>query len=382
MTTPTAAVIGAGIGGLAAGIGLARRGWAVTVYERAPELIELGTGISLWNNAFQALDDLGVGDAVRSHTTTDTHLAGIRNRRGRWLQRADPVVTRHRLGEFATLYRRDLLRTLAEEFQAVAGEGSLILDTRVSVMDADGRISLTSTEATGVERRVDLVVAADGISSRTRRALWHRSRPPDYAGYTAWRWVTIPLKGDWTGPGYAAEVWGRGQRVGFLPLPDGRYYCFATVQTRAGGLRLDLSRLSWKWADPVPRLVNAADPDSVLRHDIYDLPDLDTFVSGKVALLGDAAHAMTPNLGQGACQALEDAAVLARAAPNLEAYDRARRPRAQQIAARSRLVGEVGQWSTPLAVALRDRALRLMPQRLILRQSRSLVHWSPPLDVA
>src|SRR5439155_25942292 len=102
-------------------------------------------------------------------------------------------------------------------------------------------------------------------------------------------------------------------------------------------------------------------------HDIYELPDLASFATGRVALLGDAAHAMTPNLGQGACQALEDAATLAavldgtEVGPALDRYDRLRRPRSQTIVKLSRQMGVLGQWSWPPAVLLRDKLLPLVP---------------------
>jgi 2-polyprenyl-6-methoxyphenol hydroxylase-like FAD-dependent oxidoreductase len=122
----------------------------------------------------------------------------------------------------------------------------------------------------------------------------------------------------------------------------------------------------------------------VLRHDLYELPDLDSFARGRVALLGDAAHAMTPNLGQGACQALEDAATLAVTLTEesdvdraLRRYDDLRRPRTQDIVARSRRMGAVGQWSWPPAVAVRDRLLRLVPSSAALRMVDPVLAWPP-----
>ncbi len=138
------------------------------------------------------------------------------------------------------------------------------------------------------------------------------------------------------------------------------------------------------WPDPVPRLLAAVPPDAVLRHDIYELPDLPAFVGGRIALLGDAAHAMTPNLGQGANQALEDAITLAAVldghdvAAALRRYDSLRRPRTRALAHRSRLIGSVAQWSWPPAVLARDTGLWLMPGWAMLRSFDSAVGWSVP----
>ncbi|WP_454356511.1 FAD-dependent monooxygenase [Streptomyces calvus] len=127
----------------------------------------------------------------------------------------------------------------------------------------------------------------------------------------------------------------------------------------------------------------------MLRHDLYDLPPLPSFVRGRVALLGDAAHAMTPNLGQGACQALEDAVTLAHCLDTvpdttaaLRSYDRLRRPRTRAVARRSARLGTIGQLSWPPAVLLRDTAARLTPVRMTLRSMTPVLGWTPPADPA
>ena len=187
-------------------------------------------------------------------------------------------------------------------------------------------------------------------------------------------------------------------RFGYVPLRDGRVYCFAAVSapphqapSPGTGRIEDLEALVGSWHAPIPKLLaaahNAGSP--VLLHDVEELPDLATFVSGRVALLGDAAHAMTPNLGQGACQALEDAVELAAclsAESSVEGdvfaaladYDRRRRPRTQRIARRSRSLGRVGQWSAPPLVAVRDLAMRLTPPAAVLRGLAPVLDWEPP----
>ncbi|MEV0111209.1 FAD-dependent monooxygenase [Nocardia sp. NPDC050799] len=184
--------------------------------------------------------------------------------------------------------------------------------------------------------------------------------------------------------GWQAEVleraiWGRGERVGYVPMPDGRIYCYSMANAPAGS-RAGLDRLRERfagWPEPIPALLEAAHPDAVLQHDTYELPNLRTYIRGKAALLGDAAHAMAPNLGQGACQALEDAVTLAAAVDTrgveagLEEYDRLRRARTQTIARISRRVGVPAHWGSPLATALRDTALPLLPSALL---GRSITH--------
>ncbi|MCP2276045.1 FAD-dependent monooxygenase [Nocardia amikacinitolerans] len=148
---------------------------------------------------------------------------------------------------------------------------------------------------------------------------------------------------------------------------------FAEVQRRFG-----------PWPDPIPAALDAIDPDAVLRHDVYDLPALDTFARGRVVLLGDAAHAMTPNLGQGANQALEDAVTLAAMLGRhpiqtaLTGYDRLRRTRTRTVARQSHRIGTVAQWSAPAATWLRDNVIRIAPNGMMSRSLDPVLSWRPP----
>jgi 2-polyprenyl-6-methoxyphenol hydroxylase-like FAD-dependent oxidoreductase len=307
---------------------------------------------------------------------------GVRDGRGRWLSRTDNVELERRFGHpLVVLHRADLLRALTTALPAE----SLRSGCEVSALHDDGHGPVV--EHRGGESRPDLVVGADGLRSVVRRALWPDAAGPRYAGYTAWRMVTEPLVEP---PSEGAATWGRGARFGYTALPGGRMYCFATASLREGTASgsseyAELLRRFGSWPDPIPDLLSAVPADAVLRHDLYDLPPLPTFVRGKVALLGDAAHAMTPNLGQGACQALEDAVTLAHCldgtpdvAAALRSYDLLRRPRTQAVARRSARLGAVGQLSWPPAVLLRDTAARLTPTRVTLRSMTPVLGWTAP----
>jgi 2-polyprenyl-6-methoxyphenol hydroxylase-like FAD-dependent oxidoreductase len=220
----------------------------------------------------------------------------------------------------------------------------------------------------GGQSRADLVVGADGVRSITRQSVWPDAPGPRYVGYTTWRVVTGPVP-----VAESSESWGRGERFGYIPLPDERVYCFAAANAQEGarddGLA-GLRRRFGSWHDPIPVLLEAADPGTVLHHDLYELPPLRTYTSGNVVLVGDAAHAMTPNLGQGACQALEDAVVLGNVIAGghgLAAYDRQRRQRTQMIARRSRRIGVAARWASPAAVSLRNTTMRLLPSSWFAR---------------
>ncbi|MFF5209136.1 FAD-dependent monooxygenase [Streptosporangium sp. NPDC000396] len=140
------------------------------------------------------------------------------------------------------------------------------------------------------------------------------------------------------------------------------------------------------WHRPIPELLAATSPDALIRHDIHSLATpLDTYVSGRVALLGDAAHALTPDLGQGAAQALEDAATLTAfltSTSDVDAallrYDRVRRPRSQQVARASAQAGRIIQLRNPVAAAVRDTLASLLPSSTYLTASTRTFDWQPP----
>ncbi|MEU7428317.1 FAD-dependent monooxygenase [Streptomyces sp. NPDC040750] len=375
----SAIVVGGGIGGLAAAVALTRRGWRVKVLERAAGFGEVGAGLSLWPNGLRALDALGMGDQVREQALVEAR-AGIRDANGRWLARTDIRELTTRFGPLVMIHRARLFDIL----RAALPAGVMCGGTEVTRIALPGRC--VEVEHQGGVARADLLVAADGIGSFVRRSLWPAAPAPRYAGYTAWRLVVDTGRR----PPAGGESWGRGERVGIAPLADGRTYLYCVAdapegQRNPGGELTVLRRRFGHWHEPIPSLLAAADEDAVMRHDIYALPPLSHFVTGRAALLGDAAHAMTPNLGQGANQALEDAVTLAAlldTRPEVEsalaAYDEQRRPRTRMIARRSRRIGAVAQWHSPAATALRDLMLRMTPGSATLNALTPVLDWQPP----
>jgi 2-polyprenyl-6-methoxyphenol hydroxylase-like FAD-dependent oxidoreductase len=353
----TAIVVGAGIGGVTAAVALQRCGWQVTVLERAPELGEVGAGISVWPSAVAVLEELGVKGVEKAAAISQP--AGMRKPNGRWVVEAADLGV-----EIPVMIHRAQLHDLITDQFGPA----ITVRTGYTV----AKIEQDDTGVTiNDDLQADLVIAADGIRSVIRQALYPAYKGPQYSGYTAYRGIADVQIDDGGG-----ETWGRGQRFGFTRLIDGRIYWYATANQPAGQGGNHAQDFA-DWHEPIPTILAGTPQETTLQNDIYDLAlPLVPFVQGRVVLLGDAAHAMTPNLGRGACSAIEDAGALAKhlaagqLAPALAAYDRDRRPATTKLVKRSRGVGRVGQVENRVVCAIRDGLFAFGAKLVSLRRRK------------
>ncbi len=353
-------IIGGGIGGLSTAAALQRHGIQVTLFERNPELREIGAGLTLWANGVQALQQLGLADSLTAVSTLLTHFE-CWSWRGKCLGRMQLDTIERRVGAPSIgIHRADLLRLLAG---TVDSESIHVNAHCVGFRQEQGHV--ISHFADGQEHQTGLLVGADGLHSVIREQLLGQE-PPRYSGYTCWRGVAV-FEDEQVSPGISSETWGRGQRFGMLPIGNGRVFWYATHNCSAGGQdhvgerKSRLLRLFHDWRQPTERLIKATDEEAILRNDIFDRRPVSHWGSGRVTLLGDAAHPPTPNLGQGACQALEDALVLAgcladqrEPVASLRVYEARRMKRSAAIIEQSYLFGKIGQWEHPLLCSLRD----------------------------
>lgn len=366
-------VIGAGITGLATAIAFQRQGFDVCVAE-ARDDVTPGAGISIWPNALAALDEIGLGDEVRAAGGRVT-AGALRRSNGSWLRRPAAQRFTRALGEPLVVIRR---ATLTEILTGALRPGSVHYRLTAQAVGADGT-GVRVTFCDGSVREATGLVGADGVDSVVARHLNGPLRRR-YAGYTAWRAVAdCPLD-----PELSGETLGSGSQVGHVPLGDEHTYWFATQRAPRGqsapeGELAHLRRHFSSWAEPMPTLLAATDPEQILRNDLYDRAPARHWARGPVVIAGDAAHPMRPHLGQGGCQGLEDAATLAGLAarePDLPTafarFATLRRKRVMAIVRESQVIGRVVNLRPALLGATATRATVLVPEFVLTRHLASI----------
>jgi 2-polyprenyl-6-methoxyphenol hydroxylase-like FAD-dependent oxidoreductase len=356
-------VVGAGVGGLAAAVALQRADIEVVVLEKAPELTPIGAGLHLWTNALAALQQLGVDEAVRG-TGTELEYTRFLTAGGRLIANWNAGEAGRRLGAPTVgATRADLHAALL----AALDRSVLRLGTECTGFAQDsGGVTVRCTD--GREEHGDVLVGADGINSVVRIQLLGAA-PPRYAGHTGWRTI-VEHDGD-LGPRDEFRLYsGRGARLATYPVGPGRLYWLAVAHSPPGGrdeageAKANVLSHFGDFCEPVPAIVQAAADERIIRGDIVDRPPIKKWGEGRVTLLGDAAHPMTPNLAQGAGLAIEDGVVLAKALAStkdtvegLRKYEAERAPRAASMIRTSHALGTIGDWRNPLLCAFRDRVM-------------------------
>jgi 2-polyprenyl-6-methoxyphenol hydroxylase-like FAD-dependent oxidoreductase len=363
---PSIGIVGGGIGGVAAALALHQVGIDAVVYERAPQLTEVGAGMMLWPNATRVLRGLGLLPDVLERSGSSAHFL-VRASNG-------AVLMNIALGEFEVpaicMRRSDLLAI----FLSRLPPQSIQLGHTLSKLDQSSD-DVSVTFECGAVAKHDAVIGADGIRSRVRSQLFGGSEPV-YRGYTVWRGVAS-YEGDAIPAGSNSETWGVGKRFGILKIGPGRFTWYAAANVPADhadaaiGRKRELQAAFSGWHEPIAELIEATDDHEIRKNGAYDVVPLRRWGEGRVSLLGDAAHACTPNLGQGGGMALEDAAVLAKCLSQgssvegaLRRYENLRRRRTRHIQQRSRLMGEIGQWESRIFVNGRRLVTGLLPARI------------------
>jgi len=366
------AIIGGGIGGLTTALALRKFGFEPEVFEQAPQLLEVGSAIAMWPNALRVLLKLGIGEKVIGNAGWIERV--------RWCKYDGRPLNEARLPindvPAVALHRADLQSALLHALP----ESSIQLGRTFADYQEKGiQIQVRFTDHSSID--CDFLIGADGLHSHVREQ-FTGDGPPVYRGYTVWRGMTDHTPAELT-PGTAVEIHGYGQRFGIGPVGRGRLGWWASANEQeykgiaSAGEQQELLKLFDGWWSPVLQLIEATPAATILRNPALDRPSSRRWGVGRMTLLGDAIHPTTPNLGQGGCMAVEDAAVLARcfekyadASEGLRTYERLRSSRTATLASYSRLYGRVGQWENQLGVVTRGLLISALPERLMQRVLR------------
>lgn len=382
------AIIGAGIGGLASAIALQQQGHQVRVYEAAPEIKPVGAGLWLAPNGQEVLKRL-------QPKLLETVLAtGFITR--------EAVIMTHQ-GQVLTCLKTDQLAQYSPHAATLAIRRSALHQLLLKALAPETvvcgqRFVAFQQTAQGVEiqfenspgQQAELLIGADGLHSRVRTQLFGEL-PLRYSGQTCWRGLSpFQLKGEWTERG--AEIWGptAGLRAGFSQVDTETVYFYVTALAQPGHREsnptTEKALLQYKlqaFPAVVKELIAQTPAEQLMRHDLYDLRPLKRYHQGRVVLLGDAAHATTPNLGQGANQALESALSLAtslQSSSSLESallrYEQRRVPKASQVINSSWQINQAVNLQSPWLRQLRNFALSHLPKSLSLKRFEQLYRLS------
>lgn len=346
-------IIGAGIGGASAGIALKRLGHEVVIYDQMQENKPVGAALSLWSNGVKVLNWLGLADEVAALGGAMHDMSYLDGRTGETMCQFSLAPVAEQTGQAPyPVARADLQALLMERF----GLEDVRLGMRMEALSDDGQ-TVTATFADGATDTADMLIGADGARSITRDYVTPADAPRierRYSGYTNFNGLVPVDEGigpanQWTS--YVAD----GKRACVMPVAGDRFYFWFDV-TQPSGVPYDradgkrpLEEAFAGWAPGVQRLIAAIDPEvSLNRVEIWDITPFPTWAKGRVAILGDAAHNTAPDIGQGACSALEDSFALAIAVATntvsvedtLRRYEKSRAERAGDLVLRARKRGE------------------------------------------
>lgn len=360
--TETVNIIGAGIGGLTTALTLKQKGLNVQLFESAAEIKPVGTGIIIANNAMQVFQKLGIQDKIEKAGNKISYMK-ITDTQLKEISVVDLTEYENKYGVHnIAIHRGDLQKILAEQI----GFDNINLSKRLSKIEKYETFKLTFEDNTTIESK--LVIGADGLKSVVRNQLFEENTLRN-ANQICWRGICeidLPIKYQ----NELNEAWGKGKRFGFVKISDKKVYWYALKNSKnTNPNHVNLAELFMEFHSDILQIISATKKDQIIVSDIIDLKPIKKWQNQNVCLIGDAAHATTPNLGQGACQAIEDAYILGKLLDNgmaientFEVYEKLRRKKAHNIINTSWTVGKMAHIENRIAIGLRNFAMKNMPK--------------------
>ena len=373
-------ISGGGIAGLTAAIALQKEGYRIKVLERIKELKEVGAGLGLGANAWKGLARLGITKDLEM-TCNLIKSTKLLDQKGDLLSKMDIDRLNEKYGvAYFTVHRAELQKALVHNLQP----GTLEFGKRMVHFEQNEN-GVTVYLEDGNMVKGDALIAADGIHSTIRKKCLPNIKPR-YSGYTCWRAV-VNVQKEMFFPEEFTETWGIKGRVGIVPLSNNQIYWFACVNAPLQSKHMsvfttnDLFQLFQDYHSPIPEMIKLTKDENLIWNDIIDLKPIDRFAFNKILLIGDAAHATTPNLGQGAGQAIEDAIILSQVLENKRnieeafvAFEKIRIPKTKRIVDLSWRIGKAAQIDNRLLISLRNSVMRMLPSKIQENQLESVFH--------
>jgi len=360
--TETVNIIGAGIGGLTTALTLKQRGLNVNIFESSAEIKSVGAGIILANNAMQVFQKLGLQEKIENAGNKISFMK-ITDEQLKPLSVVNLVEYEQKYGvSNIAIHRGELQKILANEI----GFDNINLSKRLSKIEKNRLFKLTFEDNSTIESK--LVIGADGIKSVVRNQLFEKStlRNPNQICWRGICEIDLPQKYH----NELNEAWGKGKRFGFVKISDKKVYWYALVNSKNVEISdVNLTDFFSEFHSDILYILSATKKEQIIVSDILDLKPIDKWQRENVCLVGDAAHATTPNLGQGACQAIEDAYVLGKLLDNgmaientFKAYENLRRKKAHTIVNTSWTIGKMAHIENKFGIWLRNFAMKNMPK--------------------
>ncbi len=365
-------IVGGGIGGLTLGIALHQAGIDATVYEAAPVIKPVGAGILLGTNAMLVMKKLGLDKKLQA-AGQQVYNGAVTDGKGRILQNMPMEMLEKHFGVTTTAIHRGRLQQILID---ALPKDKFIIDKRAISIENGAKPSVTFED--GTTAKGDFLIGADGIHSVVRQSIFPQIKKR-YSGQTCWRGVVsmvLPKEKQFQ----IKEMWSKKGRFAAIQIAEDLVYWYAVQKVEAGG-KDNLSNLHqtiipiFKEFDMAEKIISKTPVNQIIRGDLYDLKPTRPWFQNNISLVGDAIHAMTPNLGQGGAQSIEDAFALTRCLQKnkdltsaFQQYEKLRYPKAKFVVDQSRLFGAIAHWENPLMISVRNFVLRNSPQKIFMKQ--------------